>query len=134
MNLSVNVFHFLVYRLHWDEIYPEQFPMLLDDIAWISPLLERLVVHIDRNRSYTYDENSLPIKLEKTIKNAVVKMKHLNLLCLVGFPLSSNVVRKVNERVTRDVLPLRPALKFYLGETFPNATDPTVPRISTVMK
>jgi len=104
--------------------------MLLYDIATDSPLLERLVVHIEGNEGRDGEDDCLATKLEETIVEIVEQLQHLVLLVLIGFPMNSKVVRRVNQRLTQDVLPLRPALKFYLDAvTFPDATDPTVPRI-----
>lgn len=115
--------------MEWNTINLGQVPVLLIDIARQSPLLERLVVDMERNTYGTWDDSGFAIPMEDQIIDAVKEMKHLVLLCLIGFSFSDDIVHRVQQRLTLEVLPLRPALRFYLGESFPDATDPTVPRI-----
>lgn len=63
--------------------------------------------------------------MEDLIVGFATEMEHLVALCLVGFRISSEVVRKIEQRVEKEILPLRPSFWCHFG--FPASNDPNVP-------
>jgi len=56
----------------------------------------------------------------------IFKMKHLTALCLVFYELYPSLIRQVNQKIAEEILPLRPALWFYLDRKIPNGVEPSV--------
>lgn len=62
--------------------------------------------------------------------NFVSKMDHPVALCFASFRIRSDIFKKLNRRVTREIVPLRaPSFWFHLGPKLPNVNDSSVPRV-----
>jgi len=59
----------------------------------------------------------------------ILKMDHLTALCLVFYELDPSLIPQVHQRIVEEILPLRPALWFYLDRKLPNGVEPSVPAV-----
>lgn len=63
--------------------------------------------------------------MEDLIVGFATEMERLVALCVVGFRMNSDVVRNIEQRVEKEILPQRPS--FWCHFDFPNSNDPEVP-------
>ena len=59
----------------------------------------------------------------------VADMERLVAFCLAGIRIDPDIAQIVVQRLTDEILPLRPALWFHLGKDVPQVGDPCVPRV-----
>lgn len=64
-------------------------------------------------------------KMEDLIVGFATEMERPVALCVVGFRMNSNVVRNIEQRVEKEILPRRPSFWCHFG--FPASNDPNVP-------
>lgn len=58
-----------------------------------------------------------------------LKMKRLVALCIVSPLFDENVMQDISIYIARNVVPVRKALWFYIGDEWPTRGDPDVPGI-----
>jgi len=88
---------------------------------------ERLVLMVySRNRYYAFDRNA---QFEELIVKFAKGMKKLVCLGIFGFPFKRSSVRLIQQKLRKEVLPLRPTFWFRVGNELPVENDTSVPRI-----
>jgi len=117
------------YRLKWD---PEEdgitlFWLLKYLLGSSSLQLERLVLIAESSKNGP-DWNH-PIKLPDFIVDFALKMKRLVCCCIVFDLLNPNLIKEVQQRIVKEVVPIRPSFWFHLGREVPLASNLSVPSI-----
>jgi len=121
------------YRLEWDESKhglnhagnASQFLFVLRHCRETLPKLERLVLV----NSSGAVRNPAHSGLEALLVAFVEGMPDLVALCLVGFQIDRMAINAINRRLTGDIVPLRPALWFHVGQELPKTNERSVPKI-----
>lgn len=67
--------------------------------------------------------------MEHVLVEFATVMERLVALCFAGFRITPKVDRKVNRRLLKEVIPLRPSFWFHLSRNFPLVNDTSVPQI-----
>ena len=66
-------------------------------------------------------------KAETSLVEFASRMKRLVCCCLVFYDIDRKLIKKVQQRLAKEVLPKRPSLCFHMGGKDPQASDPDVP-------
>jgi len=126
--LNLDISYFGAFRLHWD---PEgdgiTLFLLLKYLIGSSLQLERLVLIAKSPKNETDWDH--PIKLPDLIVKFALKMKRLVCCCIVFDRMDSNLIKEIQQRIAKEIVPIRPSLWFHLGREKPLASDPSVPSI-----
>ncbi len=107
--------------------------LLFKALLKCSSHLERFVFLDGRWNEYKRDHcscrpNNLLFQANDLV-SFVADMERLVAFCLAGIRIDPDIAQIVVQRLTDEILPLRPALWFHLGKYVPQAGDPCVPRV-----
>lgn len=94
-----------------------------EDLKYFERLVLRVYV---REKCYGFDSNA---QFEEFILKFAKGMKKLVCLGIFGFPFKRSAVRVIQQKLRKEVLPLRPTFWFRLGKELPVENDTSVPRI-----
>jgi len=98
---------------------------LLESFSLHAPNLERISIRLECKTPSIFCD----FPLADFLIQFCSKKKHLTCLSLTFFNLDDALIDQVNQRMAEEVLSERPSLWFYLGNRFPEASDPTVPSV-----
>ena len=102
--------------------------LLLKKLLNCTDHLERLMLYDVHESSYECAKWASP-KLEHVLVEFATVMERFVALCFVGFRTTPTAARKVNRRLVKEVIPVRPSFWFYIDRQLPLPNDITVPRI-----
>ena len=101
--------------------------LLLKFLLGSSLQLERLVLIA---KSPRHGPNwKQPLQLPDFIVDFALKMKRLVCCCMVFDRLDPSLIKEVQQRIAKEVVPIRPSFWFHLGREVPLASDLSVPSI-----
>ena len=121
--LEFTLLSFHYYRLEWgNKEKLSSILLLLKNLLKCSDHLERLVLIKSAKFWVDWETSS---EMEDLIVGFATEMERLVALCLVGLRISSDVVRNIEQRVEKEIIPLRPPFWCHFG--LPASNDPNVP-------
>ena len=114
------------FRLEWrSQAKVSSILLLLKNLLNCSDHLERLVLYNGHSES-AWKASS---QIGDLLVDFATEMDHLVALCLVGFNIRPKVIRKVYQRVEKQIRPPRQAFWFYLDGERPGENDSRIPRV-----
>jgi len=116
--------------MKWDDRkdkYPATAFLVLRALLAGSVQLERLAL-IDGG-SGNLDEWESPSKFDDSIVGFISKMVNLSCVCLTFKQINVDYMNGIKQRVTEEVVAMRPSLWFHIGRSVPKASDAGVPSI-----
>ena len=96
---------------------PFELSSLLMELTQASPRLQRIVLCAKKNTYQAPDRNH---QLENSLFTFVSEMKHLVVLCFVGFEMDHTALEVVKRRLIEEIIPNRPSFWFCFDQELPN--------------